>query len=233
MKKLLYTALIVCTVAIIHNFGHSTTASEPVKSEFESQSKKRVVGILIFKNAEVLDFAGPFEVFSVASQIHNYELFDVKVIAKTKEPIVAMNGLSVNPDYSFEDAPELDILIISGGMGASLVVNDEASLDWVSKTVEKSELTMSVCTGAAILAKLGMLDDKPYCTHNTVYPFIEKMVPSAKPQKDQRFIQSDTKLYTSAGISAGIDLSFHIVEKLFGKEVAKNTAAYMEYKGYE
>lgn len=203
------------------------------KNDDPITEQRKTVGILIFKNAEVLDFAGPFEVFSVSNQIHNNTLFDVRVIAKTKDPVVAMNGLSVNPDHSFEDAPHLDILIISGGMGASLVVKDPESLQWIDKVISNSELTMSVCTGAAILAKLGRLDNKPYCTHNTVYPFIEKMTPSAKPQKDKRYVQSDKKLFTSAGISAGIDLSFHIVATLYGKEVAKNTATYMEYKGYE
>lgn len=211
--------------------GHFYPGSDLLESE--SDTKKRTVGILIFDNAEVLDFAGPFEVFSVSSQIHNDEFFDVHMIAKTKEPISAVNGLSVNPDHSFEDAPELDILIISGGMGASLLLQDDETLKWVRKTIEKSELTMSVCTGASVLAKLGMLDNKPYCTHHTVYSFIEKMAPTAQPQKDKRFIQSSEKLFTSAGISAGIDLAFHIVEKLHGKEVAKNTATYMEYKGYE
>ncbi|MEM8895027.1 MAG: DJ-1/PfpI family protein [Bacteroidota bacterium] len=224
MKKLIVSLL----CAISFNITTAKDGSNPNDTD-----RKRTVGILIFENAEVLDFAGPFEVFSVSSQIHNGELFDVRMIAKTKEPISAVNGLSVNPDHSFEDAPELDILIISGGMGASLVVRDEESLNWVRSTVEKTELTMSVCTGAAVLAKLGMLDEKPYCTHHTVYPFIEQMVPSAKPQKEERFIQSDEKLYTSAGISAGIDLSFHIVEMLYVKVVAQTTATYMEYKGYE
>ncbi len=225
MKKAIF--ILLCTISVYPLQACNTSGA--VKDSVEA---KRSVGILVFKNAEVLDFAGPFEVFSVASQIHNYEFFDVHIIAKTKEPIQAMNGLSINPDYSFEDAPDLDILIISGGIGASLVVKDEESLSWIEKTVEKSELTMSVCTGAAVLAKLGMLDGKPYCTHHTVYPFIEKMAPSAKPKKEERFIQSDTKIYTSAGISAGIDLSFFIVEKLHGKLAAKNTATYMEYKGY-
>ncbi|MEM9894748.1 MAG: DJ-1/PfpI family protein [Bacteroidota bacterium] len=224
MKKLI--VLLLCAVSF-----NITKAKDGSNSN--DSTNKKMVGILIFENAEVLDFAGPFEVFSVSSQIHNEALFDVRMIAKTKEPISAVNGLSVNPDHSFEDAPELDILIISGGMGASLVVRDEESLNWVRSTVEKAELTMSVCTGAAVLAKLGMLDEKPYCTHHTVYPFIEQMVPDAKPQKEERFIQSDEKLYTSAGISAGIDLSFHIVEMLYGKEIAQTTATYMEYKGYE
>lgn len=221
-----FIPLLVCALSV---FTSSSQSNENTRIE----KQKKTVGILIFKNAEVLDFAGPFEVFSVSNQIHNDELFDVRMIAKTKEPVVAMNGLSVNPDHSFEDAPQLDILIISGGLGASLVVKDQESLQWIDKVIADSELTMSVCTGAAILAKLGRLDDRPYCTHNTVYPFIEKMAPSAKPQKDKRFIQSNERLFTSAGISAGIDLSFYIVGRLYGKEVAKNTAVYMEYKGYE
>jgi transcriptional regulator GlxA family with amidase domain len=224
--------IILCVISIHSSRGGDTIPNHNNKTE-PINNTKRTVGILIFEKAEVLDFAGPFEVFSVSNQIHNDSLFDVKVIAKTKEPVKAMNGLTVVPDYSFEDAPNLDILIISGGIGAGLVVKDEESLKWIKKVIEKSELTMSVCTGAAILAKLGLLDGKPYCTHNTVYSFIEDMTPTAKPQKEERFIKSDTKLYTSAGISAGIDLSFHIVETLYGKEVAKNTATYMEYKGYE
>lgn len=233
MKKRTFTILALCLIASLPFVANTwPEATETIEQE-TTQVKKRTVGIVIFENAEVLDFAGPFEVFSVASQIHNYEFFDVKVIAKNKAPVEAMNGLSVNPDYSFEDAPDFDILIISGGIGASFIVNDPEALEWVRGAVEKSELTMSVCTGAAILAKLGYLDDKKYCTHATVYPFIEKMVPSAKPQKELRFIQSDTKLYTSAGISAGIDLSFHIVETFYGKEAAANTAQYMEYKGYQ
>ncbi|MEM8845895.1 MAG: DJ-1/PfpI family protein [Bacteroidota bacterium] len=197
------------------------------------KTEKRTVGILLFDNVEVLDFAGPFEVFSVSSQLFDHAFFDVKMIAKTKDPIIAVNGLSVNPDYSFADAPDLDILIIPGGNGAGAVVKDEEALKWVEQVIQKTELTMSVCTGAAILAKLGHLDNKSYCTHHTVYSFVQSLAPTAKPEKNKRFVQSNEKLYTSAGISAGIDLSFHIVEKLHGKEVTENTAMYMEYKGYK
>ncbi|MEM9363056.1 MAG: DJ-1/PfpI family protein [Bacteroidota bacterium] len=196
-------------------------------------SKKRTVGILIFEDVEVLDFAGPFEVFSVSSQLFDHRFFDVKIIAKTKDPVIAVNGLSVNPHYSFNNAPELDILIIPGGYGARAVVRDKETLKWIEKVIPKTELTMSVCTGAILLAKLGLLDNKTYCTHHTLYSFVQGLAPTAKPKKSKRFIQSNKKLYTSAGISAGIDLSFHIVEKLHGKDVAKNTAMYMEYTGYK
>ncbi|MEL7120663.1 MAG: DJ-1/PfpI family protein [Bacteroidota bacterium] len=227
MKKLL--VILLCTLSLqaikASDFSKNT---QPIDGP-----KKRTVGILIFYNAEVLDFAGPFEVFSVASQMYDNTYFDVRMIAKTKDPIKAVNGLSVNPDHSFDDAPKLDILIISGGMGASLVLKDEESMKWVKKTVKKSELTISICTGAAILAKLGFLDNKPYCTHHTIYDYVQGFAPTAKPQQDKRYVQSDEKIYTSAGISAGIDLSFHMVEILCGKEVASNTAMYMEYKGYQ
>ncbi|MEM6265017.1 MAG: DJ-1/PfpI family protein [Bacteroidota bacterium] len=192
-------------------------------------TQKRTVGIVIFNEVEVLDFAGPFEVFSVASELHNHEFFEVKLVAKTKDPVTAVNGLSVNPYYSFEDAPDFDILIIPGGFGARAVLKDDASLKWIQQRVKVSELTMSVCTGSAILAKLGLLDGKPYCTHHSVYSFVKTLTPTGKPQEEKRFTQSDKKLYTSAGISAGIDLSFHIVEKLHGEKVAKETARYMEY----
>jgi transcriptional regulator GlxA family with amidase domain len=114
-------------------------------------------------------------------------------------------------------------------MGASLVLEDEISMEWGKTVAEQAEMTMSICTKAAILAKLGPLDDKPYGTHYTIYHFINELDPEARPQKEGRFVKSDEGLYTSAGISAGMDLSFHIVEKLCGKEVANNTAAYMEY----
>ena len=89
---------------------------------------------------------------------------------------------------------------------------------------------MSICTGAGVLAKLGLLKDKLYCTHQSVYDFIQQIEPSAIPQKENRFVKSDEKIYTSGGISAGIDLSFHIIETLFGKQTAINTAEYMEYQ---
>lgn len=194
---------------------------------------KRTVGILVFKDVEVLDFAGPFEVFSVASQLQNDELFDVRLIAKKDEPVIAVNGLSVNPHYTFKDTPSIDILIIAGGSGTRTLLEDKETLQWVHKSIESTKLSMSICSGARLLGKLGHLEGKPYCTHAGVYNHMSELVPSGKPQYEKRFVQSAPNLYTSGGISAGIDLSFHIVEKLHGKEVAKATAIYMEYKGYK
>lgn len=189
---------------------------------------KRNVGILIFDDAEVLDFAGPFEVFAVASEVHNYELFNVFTVAKDDKPIVAVNGLSVNPRYNFSNSPKIDVLIISGGAGTRSVMNDAEILKWVSETNNVSEITASICSGARILAKLNLLDNKKYCTHKGAYDHMKKIVPSGIPQPNKRFV-SDGKIFTSGGISAGIDLSFHILEILYDKTVVNQTAGYMEY----
>ncbi|MEM6724365.1 MAG: DJ-1/PfpI family protein [Bacteroidota bacterium] len=190
--------------------------------------KKRNVGIFIFDEAEVLDFAGPFEVFSVTSELNNYELFNVFTVGERKEAISAVNGLSVNPTYDFSDCPKLDILIIAGGNGTRQQIQNQAVLDWVAKVHPDTEHTLSICSGSRLLGVLGLLDDQPYCTHHQVYDDMEQIVPTGLPQKDQRFVQTG-KIYTSGGISAGIDLSFHVVVQLHGKAIATKTAEYMEY----
>ena len=189
---------------------------------------KKTVGILIFDDAEVLDFAGPFEVFSVTSELNNYELFDVFTIAKKSEPVSAVNGLSINPKYTFEDVPHIDILVIAGGAGTRKQMNDVETLNWIKEVHKDTLITSSICSGSRLLAVLGLLNNQPYCTHHGVYDHMMEIVPSGLPQKNKRFIGFD-KIYTSGGISAGIDLSFHIVENIHGKDIALKTAEYMEY----
>lgn len=191
---------------------------------------KRNVGILIFENAEVLDFSGPFEVFAVTSQLNDYQHFSVFTVAKEAGPVRAVNGMIVLPNYSFADTPHIDILVISGGYGTRKLLDDEFTLKWVKKIHESAEITISICTGAGILAKLGVLKHKHYCTHQSVYDLVQEMEPTAIPEKDKRFIRSADNIFTSGGISAGIDLSFHVVETLLGKQTACETAEYMEYK---
>jgi len=190
---------------------------------------KRNVGIFIFDDAEVLDFSGPFEVFSVASELHEYSLFDVFTVAQNTNPITAVNGLSVNPKYDFNSAPPIDILIIAGGGGTKSLINNEEVLNWVKRVHDKSELTLSICSGARVLGKLGLLDEKEYATHHLVYDHLAEIAPKGIPVKSRRYVQTG-KIYTSGGISAGIDLSFHVLDILHGKAIAKTTADYMEYK---
>ncbi|MBE2219872.1 MAG: DJ-1/PfpI family protein [Ignavibacteria bacterium] len=190
---------------------------------------KRNVGILVFDNAEVLDFAGPFEVFSVTLLPDNVKPFDVFCVAKNDNIISAVNGLQVKANYTVHNHPPIDILIISGGWGIRGVLDDPEIMEWIKNTIENCGLTLSICSAALALAKLGLLAGKPFCTHMDVYGSLYQIDPTAIPQKDKRFTRSDEKIYTSGGISAGIDLSFHIIETLFSRETALDTADYMEY----
>lgn len=190
------------------------------------------VGIYLFEDVEVLDFAGPFEVFSVASQLRNYQNFHVFTFSDKGEKIKAINGLSVNPDFSLTSAPKIDYLILPGGNGTNQVILQQDVMLLLAAKIDHSKWTMSVCSGSRILGILGLLDGKPYCTHHLVYESMAEIVKNGFPKKGERFIQADKKTYTSAGISAGIDLSLHLLEATFGKELAKETAEYMEYIPY-
>lgn len=188
----------------------------------------RNVAILVFDDAEVLDFAGPFEVFSVASQIHDCKLFNVFTIAKSKNTVSAVNGLKVVPDYSIENHPKIDLLIISGGQGTTALLQEKGVIDWVKTIHTTTEITMSICSGSRVLGVLGLLDNLAYCTHHLVYDDMKRITPTGIPQKHKRYTNVG-KMHTTGGISAGIDASFNIIEKIHGKNVAKTTAKYMEY----
>ncbi len=190
------------------------------------------LGILIFDDVEVLDFAGPFEVFSVANQLSGYTLLEVHTFSQTTLPIRARNGLQVVPDHSISSLPTLDYVVLPGGDGTKKVVQNTSIIEEIKQRVLSSEWTMTVCSGSRILGKAGFLEQNPYCTHHEVYESIQELVPSALPQPDLRYIQTDDRIWTAAGISAGIDLALHLTEVTFGKELALATAIYMEYTPY-
>lgn len=189
----------------------------------------KTVGIFLFNNVEVLDFAGPFEVFSVASQLESYKNLSVFTFSNDGKTIKSVNGLSVNPDHSFESLPKIDFLVIPGGDGTKQVILQAENLENLQRLIDHSIWTMTVCSGSRILAKLGLLEGLPFCTHHQVYENLALISPTAIPQPHKRFIQSNEKLFTSAGISAGIDLSLYLLEKTFSKFLADSVATYMEY----
>lgn len=189
---------------------------------------RRNVAIFIFDNVEVLDFAGPFEVFSVTSELNQYEPFDVYTVAEKPGPITTVNGLSVNPRYCFADCPPPDIVIVPGGIGTRAEANNARVIEWVKGVFGRAELLLSVCSGARILAKSGLLDGLEATTHHEVIENLRKLAPRAIVRENVRFVDNG-KVMTSAGISAGIDLSFYVVRKLLGEEAATKTGRYMEY----
>ena len=192
----------------------------------------KTLGIFAFDDMEVLDFAGPFEVFSVANQLSGYKLLKIRVASTDKKTIKAKNGLMIKTDFRLSDLENLDYLVIPGGDGTKKVIQKKEVLDEIKKLTSRSTWTMSVCSGSRILGKTGFLDHKPYCTHHEVFDSMKEIVPSGIPKPDLRFVQSDQKIWTAAGISAGIDLALHLTELTFGKELAVQTAAYMEYYPY-
>lgn len=190
---------------------------------------KKKLAILLFEQVEVLDFAGPFEVFSVANELHNHELFEVFTVSHTIRSISAVNGLKVLPDYDFQSCPDdLDYLVIPGGDGTKLHFKSPAYQHWVKTGFEKSEQVLTICSGTRFLAGLGLLKGKRFCTHHEVYPSIMGLAPDALPQQQLRFVK-DGKLTSAGGISAGIDASFAVLQNIAGEKVCETTAQYMEY----
>lgn len=193
-------------------------------------NKQWNVGILLFNEVEVLDFAGPFEVFSITSYPESNEKpFKVKTIAETNELIKARNGLTVKPDYCFQDAPHFDILIVPGGYGAEEIeINNEIVINWIKNRMDNVSIMASVCTGAFLLAESSLLDGKKATTHWMDIDRLEREYPCVNVQRDVKYVDEGS-IITSGGISAGLNMSFHIIRKLIGEDIAKATARRMEY----
>lgn len=185
------------------------------------------LAILLYDDAEVLDFCGPFEVFSVASNQCEHPTFNVFTVAK-KSPIAARNGLSVNPDHQLTDCPKPDILLVPGGIGSRREISDATMIRWIKQTATDAQLVLSVCTGALLLGKAGLLDGLEMTTHHVAYDLLRDIVADGTVREDCRFVDNGT-IVTSAGIAAGIDMSLHVVARLLGSEVAAATAHHMEY----
>lgn len=196
----------------------------------------RQVAILLFNEIEVLDFAGPFEVFGVADRKANPKPFRVFTVAE-RGPVYARNGLSINPTYLLNDHPQADIVIVPGGgghhtdgapYGSRREMDNPAVINWVRRTAETAELVLSVCTGSLILGKAGLLDGLSATTHYLAFDGMREAAPNTELRPNERFVDNG-KIITSAGISAGIDMSLYVVGRLLGKNVADETARYMQY----
>lgn len=188
----------------------------------------RNVAILIFDEVEVLDFCGPFEVFSVTGRRRDQKPFEVYTVAEKAEPVLARNGLSVNPRYTLANCPLSDILIIPGGQGTRREMHNQVVIDWIKERAAQAELVLSVCTGSLLLAKAGLLDGLAATTHHGAMDLLRETAPRTTIQPETRFVDNG-RIMTSAGVSAGIDLSFHVIAKLLGEEAARETARQMEY----
>jgi transcriptional regulator GlxA family with amidase domain len=190
----------------------------------------RNVAILIFDEVEVLDFAGPFEVFAVSRSRHDesISLFNVYTVAENDRPVIARNGLSVNPAYTIDNCPTPDILLVPGGRGTRTEIHNQRVMDWIKRQAPAAELVLSVCTGALMLAKAGLLDGLQATTYHTAFDLLQELEPRVTLRPGERWVDNG-KVVTSAGVSAGIDMALHIVGRLHDVEQSIHTARYMEY----
>jgi transcriptional regulator GlxA family with amidase domain len=196
---------------------------------------RREVGILIFPDVEVLDFTGPFEVFSrtrieagVASRRSEESApFHVFTIAAEADTVVATGGLRVIPDHTIDYAPPIDILVIPGGFGTRRLLDDPEMITWIKNVADQTQLVVSVCTGALLLAKAGLLTGRRATTHWGALDSLGEIDGSIHVERELRVVEDG--VVTSAGVAAGIDMALSVVAGLHGDAVARETAHYIEF----
>ena len=197
----------------------------------------RNLAIFLFDDVEVLDFAGPYEVFSITGlRTFTEKPFNVYTVAE-KSPVVARNGLTIIPDFLLDTCPTPDIILIPGGggyseegqpFGSRKEMYNPVVLEWVKKQATQVELVLSVCTGALILGQAGLLEGLKATTHFKALDSLRAISPNIEVIENVRYVDN-RNVILSAGVSAGIDMSYYVVSKLLGKEVADEAARYAQY----
>ncbi len=198
-------------------------------------TRKLQVGVFVFDDVEVLDFAGPFEVFSRTRATPGLESrrsedsapFNVFTVAPRPGPVVATGGLKIVPHWDFASSPAIDVLVVPGGFGTRPLLEDAEVLAWIRRTAARAQRITSVCTGALLLAQAGLLAGRRATTHWSSLDRLASLDATITVDGSQRVI--DDVVITSAGVSAGIDMAFAVVAAYCGREVALETARYIEY----
>ena len=215
--------------------GHSGKPLTPNNARLlrEESMEKKIVGIVLFDSIEVLDFCGPFEVFS-STRLNEYKRrdekspFDVLLIAENNDPVVTTGGMKVIPAFTFESCPKLDILVVPGGWGTRKEIKNAKMLEWLRTRASEVELLTSVCTGSMLLGFAGLLDGHHATTHWRSLDWMRESFPSVSVEYDKHVVEDGT-VFTSAGISAGIDMALKVVARYCGESIARATAKHMEY----
>lgn len=199
------------------------SAPRPRVQEPEPEVHVRNVAIVVYPEVELLDFAGPGEVFA-ATHTKDGPAFNVYLVAETRAPLWSLGFVQLTPQYTLADCPKPDIVVVPGGS----VPESQKLRDWVKAQSKQAELMMSVCNGALVYGGAGLLGGLEVTTHHSALQSLAMIEPTAKVYSNRRFVDSG-KVMTAAGISAGIDGALHVVERMCGEDVAWQTAKYMEY----
>ena len=212
--------------ASMEALGSATTAAATAADRLEPPDGPIPVAFVISDGAVVIDFCGPWEVFgSAAMKAGHASAFRLYTVAETLHPITAANGLQIVPNFSFATAPAPRVIVIPAQQGAG-----EPALQWIRQASRSTDVTMSVCTGAFVLARTGLLSGKVATTHHSAYTELAMQFPDIHVKRGARFVETGN-LASSGGLSSGIDLALRVVERYFGRDVAAQTADYMEYQG--
>jgi transcriptional regulator GlxA family with amidase domain len=188
----------------------------------------KTVAILVFDDVEVLDFCGPFEAFSVAGFREKLRPFAVHLVAERKDVVAARNGLKVLPDHDLAAAPASDIVVVPGGPGARPAAQNLAILDWLRGRVAAGSTILSVCTGALVLGRAGLLDGLRVTTHHGAIDELRAAAPNAVVDPSRRY-HTHERMVVAAGVASGIDGALELVARECGAGIAQSTADYMEY----
>jgi putative intracellular protease/amidase len=218
-------AMNLAAVMTAPSLAQSARLTPPAKGKIQ-------VAVAVSDGAVMIDFAGPWEVFSdvmlndkttTHAERHPFHLYTV---AESATAIRTSGGMQVVPDYTFENAPKPNIVIVPAQSNES-----PKMMEWIRKMSKQSDVLMSVCTGAFLLAKSGVLDGKSATTHHEAYSNMEHEYPRISVKKGMRYVQSDPVVFTAGGLSSGIDLALHVVELYYGREVVAETVRHLEYEG--
>lgn len=180
------------------------------------------VAILVHPGVELLDFAGPGEVFAASGRCRVY------TVGPSKDPILSQGFVKVTPEYAFDEAPRPDILVVCGG-GTSSVTGNPKLMAWIRDVAADADHMLSVCTGAFVYAEAGLLDGKQATTHWGAVEHLATSHPEVDVKTGRRFVDNG-QVITAAGVSAGIDMSLHVLARMYGKDAAVRTARHMEYE---
>ena len=190
------------------------------------EERQRTLGVLLFPGFELLDVFGPLEAFGIRAA---RGLFDPVLVAQTTGPVESAQGPAAVAEIDLFDSRPLEMILVPGGFGTRKGVENLLLTAWIAERAAKAEIVMSVCTGAAMLARAGVLAGKRATTNKLAFAWVAAQAPNVDWVKEARWIE-DGKIWTSSGVSAGIDMSLAVIEKLAGMELALQIAVQMEYE---
>jgi transcriptional regulator GlxA family with amidase domain len=215
-----WAAILACGLLMTGSLTWADEAS-PAKP---ADKKSRTLGLVLYPRFELLDAYGPAEIFgNLPGRVK------LITVAQQAGPVKSAQGIEGDADYSFDDCPQLDLILVPGGFGSLSEIKNPAMLDFLKKQAENAEIVMSVCTGSQILAHAGLLDGRKATSNKQYFTLATSGTPKVNWIKQARWVDDGNRV-TSSGVSAGIDMSLHVVEQLFGTEVAEQVANGTEYQ---